>query len=380
MASARTAPPVASTPSAEEAAYLASQWKLVWWRFRRHRLAMISLACVLAFYFVAAVPEFLAIHDPLDSSSTRVFMPPQRIHIFDGWVPRPFVYGISGERNPVTLAMEHVQDRETKHHLKFFVSGHQYKLFGLFKTDIHLVGADSEEGMHALRPLGTDKLGRDVFSRLMYGTRISMSIGLVGVAISLFLGVLLGGLSGYNGGWIDSIIQRLIEFLRAMPTIPVWLALGAAVPQDWSVVKVYFAISVIISLIGWTTLAREVRGRFLAMREEDFVMAARLYGSNQLRLIFRHMLPSFMSHIIATTTLAIPAIIIAETALSFLGLGLRQPAISWGVLLFEAQNLQAVANAPWLLTPGLFVIFAVLTLNFMGDGLRDAADPYSARR
>ena len=371
-------PPVASTP--EEAAYLASQWKLVWWRFRRHRLAMVSLILVVGFYVIAAFPGFLSIHDPLDSSSSRVFMPPQRIHLFDGWVPRPFVYGVEGKRNQVTLAMEHVQDRETKHYIKFFVSGHEYKLLGLFKTDIHLMGADSEEGMHALRPLGTDKLGRDVYSRLMYGTRISMSIGLVGVAISLFLGILMGGLSGFRGGWTDSFIQRLIEFLRAMPTIPVWLALGAAVPQDWSVVRVYFAISVIISLIGWTTLAREVRGRFLAMREEDFVTAAQLYGSSQMRVIFRHMLPSFMSHIIATTTLAIPAIIIAETSLSFLGLGLRQPAISWGVLLFEAQNLQAVANAPWLLTPGLFVIFAVLTLNFMGDGLRDAADPYSVRR
>ncbi len=371
-------PQVVATP--EEAAYLASQWKLVWWRFRRHRLAMISLMLVLSFYVIALFPGFLSIHDPLDSSSSRVFMPPQRIHLFDGWIPRPFVYGIEGKRNPVTLAMEHVQDKDAKRYIKFFVSGHEYKLFGLFKTSIHLIGADSEEGMHALRPMGTDKLGRDVFSRLMYGTRISMSIGLVGVAISLFLGILMGGLSGYRGGWTDSIIQRLIEFLRAMPTIPVWLALGAAVPQDWSVVKVYFAISVIISLIGWTTLAREVRGRFLAMREEDFVMAAQLYGSSQMRVIFRHMLPSFMSHIIATTTLAIPAIIIAETSLSFLGLGLRQPAISWGVLLFEAQNLQAVANAPWLLTPGLFVIFAVLTLNFMGDGLRDAADPYSVRR
>ncbi len=374
---AAAAPPTPATP--EEAAFLASQWKLVWWRFRRHKLAMISLAIVLCFYFVAAFPGFLSIHDPLDSSSTRVFMPPQRIHIFDGWLPKPFVYGVEGKRNPETLAMEHAQDRETKHYLTFFARGHEYKLLGLFKTNIHLIGADSEEGLHALRPLGTDKLGRDVYSRLMYGTRISMSIGLVGVAISLFLGVLLGGVSGYKGGWTDSLIQRLIEFLRAMPTIPVWLALGAAVPQDWSVVRVYFAISVIISLIGWTTLAREVRGRFLAMREEDFVTAAQLYGSRQLRVIFRHMLPSFMSHIIATTTLAIPAIIIAETALSFLGLGLRQPAISWGVLLFEAQNLQAVANAPWLLTPGLLVILAVLALNFMGDGLRDAADPYSAQ-
>ena len=228
--------------------------------------------------------------------------------------------------------------------------------------------------------LGTDRMGRDMFSRLMIATRISMSIGLVGVALNVFLGVLLGGISGYRGGVADLLIQRLIEFLRAMPTIPLWLALAASVPSSWSQIQLFFAITIIISLIGWTRLAREVRGRFLAMREEDFVVAARLYGSSQLRIIFRHMLPSFASHIIATTTLAVPAIIIAETALSFLGIGLRQPTISWGVLLFEAQNLQAVANAPWLLLPGLFVLIAVLGFNFMGDGLRDAADPYSNKK
>jgi peptide/nickel transport system permease protein len=218
-----------------------------------------------------------------------------------------------------------------------------------------------------------------MWSRLMYGTRISMSIGLVGVAISLFLGVLLGGVSGYFGSLIDIAIQRLIEFIRSIPTIPLWLALAAAVPQDWSVLRVYFAITIIISLIGWTRLAREVRGRFLALREEDFVVAARLYGTGPLRIIFRHMVPSFISHIIATTTLAIPAIIIAETALSFLGLGMRQPAISWGVLLKEGQNVQSVALAPWVLMPGLLVIASILAFNFLGDGLRDAADPYSVQ-
>ena len=242
----------------------------------------------------------------------------------------------------------------------------------------HLIGP--EGGADALYILGTDRLGRDLFSRLMYGTRLSMSIGLVGVTISLFLGVMLGGISGFRGGLADMAIQRLIEFLRSIPTIPLWLALAAAVPKDWSIIRVYFAITLIISLIGWTTLAREVRGRFLSMREEDFVVAAQLYGSSQLRIIFHHMLPSFMSHIIATTTLAVPAIIIAETSLSFLGLGLRPPAISWGTLLFEAQNLQSVANAPWLMIPGPFVLVAILGFNFMGDGLRDAADPYSVQR
>ena len=380
MATAREALPAGAEPNREEREYIASQWKLVWWRFRRHRLAMVSTTIVLLLYLVAIFPEFLSIHDPRDSLSKRVYMSPQRIHFFDGFRPRPFVYKVTARRNPVTLAMEHPQDRSLKHYISIFVRGHEYELFGLFGTNIHLFGTKTEEGMESFYPLGTDKLGRGVYSRLMYGTRISMSIGLVGVAISLFMGVLMGGISGYRGGYIDMAIQRLIEFLRAMPTIPVWLSLGAAIPQDWSVIKVYFAILIIISLISWTTLAREVRGRFLSMRQEDFVIAARLYGTGQMRIIFRHMLPSFMSHIIATTTLAIPAIIIAETSLSFLGLGLKQPAISWGVLLFEAQNLQAVANAPWLLVPGLLVIFAVLTLNFMGDGLRDAADPYSVQK
>ena len=264
--------------------------------------------------------------------------------------------------------------------IRFFVHGHEYKLWKLFKTDWHLMGLDTDEDPQPFHPLGTDRLGRDMFSRIMYGTRVSMSIGLVGVTISLVLGILFGGVSGYRGGFADMGIQRLIEFLRSIPTIPLWIALSVAVPQDWSILRVYFAITIIISLIGWTTLAREIRGRFLAMREEDFVVAAKLYGSGQLRIIFRHMIPSFISHIIASTTLRIPGIIIAETSLSFLGLGLRAPAISWGVSLSEAQEIRAVAEAPWVLIPGGMVILAVLCFNFLGDGLRDAADPYSVQR
>lgn len=379
MASTSSAIPV-QIPSEDERAYIASQWKLIWWRFVRHRIAMASGIVLLMFYLVAVMPEFLAIHDPTADFAKRAYVPPQRIHLFNGIVPaKPYVYGFSGSRNPVTLAMEYVTDESAKFNLQFFTRGFEYKLLGFIPTDRHLMGIDSGEEVMQFYPFGTDRMGRDMFSRLAIATRISMSIGLVGVALNIFLGVLLGGISGYRGGLADLLIQRLIEFLRAMPPIPLWLALAAAVPATWSQIRLFFAITIIISLIQWTRLAREVRGRFLAMREEDFVVAAKLYGSSELRIIFRHMLPSFMSHIIAATTLAVPGIIIAETALSFLGIGLRQPTISWGVLLFEAQKLQAVANAPWLLLPGLFVLVAVLAFNFLGDGLRDAADPYAKR-
>jgi peptide/nickel transport system permease protein len=260
--------------------------------------------------------------------------------------------------------------------VRFFAPGFAYKFLGLFPTNRHLLGVVGAKAEDTLFLLGTDLQGRDLWSRLMFATRISMTIGLVSVAISLFLGVLLGGISGFCGGWVDTLIQRVIEILRSLPTIPLWMGLAAAVPKEWSVVKMYFAITIIISLIGWTELARVVRGRFLSLRQEDFVTAAELAGAGRLRIIFRHMVPSFMSHIIAATTLALPAIIIAETSLSFLGLGLRPPAISWGVLLQAAQQVQAVALTPWLLIPALPVIMAVLAFNFLGDGLRDAADPY----
>ena len=364
----------------EEREYIASQWKLVWRRFLRHRLAVIATVIVLGFYLVGAFAEFLAVHDPLAHEATRAFVPPQRVHFFNGLKPNwPYVHGLKRERDPETLQPLYKPDESLRYRITLFASGHEYKLLGLVKTNVHLFGLDTDETPIPLYPLGSDRLGRDLFSRLMYATRISMSIGLVGVGLSLFLGVLLGGISGYRGGTADVLIQRFIEFIRSIPTIPLWLGLAAAVPKEWTLLQIYFAITIIISLLGWTTLAREVRGRFLALRSEDFVTAARLYGTSELRIIFRHMIPSFTSHIIATTTLAVPAIIIAETALSFLGLGLRPPAISWGTLLFEAQNLNAIANASWVMVPAPFVILAILALNFMGDGLRDAADPYASR-
>ena len=364
-----------------EREYIASQWRLMWWRFRRHKVALVSTVILAAFYLVALFPEFLATHNPYAESTPRVNTPPQRIHFFDGWKPvRPYVYGIRGVRDAYTMGMKHEVDRTKVHTIRFFVRSWEYKHWTLFKTDLHLMGLDASAGdPPPLYPLGTDRLGRDMLSRIAFGTRVSMSIGLVGVAISVFLGVLFGGISGYRGGLTDNVIQRLIEVLISIPTLPLWIALSAALPRDWSITRVYFAIVIIISIIGWTGLARVVRGRFLAMREEDFVVAARLYGCTQLRLIFRHMIPSFASHLIATTTLRVPGIIIAETALSFLGLGMKQPAISWGVLLREAQALRVVALSPWLLIPGVLVIIVVLSFNFMGDGLRDAADPYSTQ-
>jgi peptide/nickel transport system permease protein len=277
----------------------------------------------------------------------------------------------------MTFKRVYQADPNQKIPIRFFARGFEYKFLGLIPTDIHLLGVDEgQQAENAIVLLGTDVQGRDLWSRIMYATRISMTIGLVGVTLSLCLGVLLGGVSGFYGGLADTVIQRVIEILRSIPTIPLWMGLAAALPREWSILQVYFAITLIISLLGWTELARVVRGRFLALREEDFVVSARLVGCHQMRIIFVHMVPSFMSHIIAATTLALPAMIISETSLSFLGLGLRPPAISWGVLLQQAQNVQTVAISPWLMLPALPVIIAVLAFNFLGDGLRDAADPY----
>lgn len=360
-----------------EAISVASNWKLVWWRFKKHRLALFSGLIVIFIATIALLPDFYSTLPPHESDAIRSFVQPQRVRFFGPNGEFLYVYDITGQRNPNTLMMEWVPDETKVVPVKLFARGYDYKLLGLIETNIHLLGvADSVDGQK-FHLLGTDRLGRDQWSRLMAGTRVSLSIGLVAVMVSIVLGVLLGGISGYFGGWIDMIIQRLIELLQSLPPIPIWMALTAALPRDWSVEQVYLAITIILALIGWTTLAREVRGRFLSLREEDFVVAARLIGASQWRVIFRHMVPTFSSHIIAASTLAIPVMIINETFLSFLGLGMRPPAISWGVLLQEAQNLQSVALAPWLLLPGLMVIITVLALNILGDGLRDAADPYS---
>lgn len=356
-----------------------SEGTLVWLRFRRHKLAMMGLVIVLALYGIAIFAEIVAPFSPDKSNARLVFHPPQGIHFVDqddnGWHLRPFVYGYRLARDPVTLAATYVLDGTRKTYLRFFARGDAYRLWTLIPMDVHLVGpADPDEPLFLL---GADRQGRDVLSRIIVGARASLSIGLLGVANSLFLGIIFGGLSGYLGGRVDWFVQRVIEFIISLPTIPIWLALAAALPKDMAPLAKYFCITLIISLIGWTELARVVRGRFLALRSESFVTAAWLDGCSRKRIIFRHMLPSLTSHIIASVTLAIPAMILAETALSFLGVGLQPPAISWGALLKEAQNVESIAAAPWLLLPGAAVALTVLSLNFLGDGLRDAADPHA---
>jgi peptide/nickel transport system permease protein len=355
-------------------------WALVFGKLVRQKVAMVAGAIIALLYLVALFADFLAPALPATAKPQYTYAPPQAISFFvtkpDGSSEfHPHVKGYKVELDKVALRRTFVPDDSKIVPIGFFVKGPAYKLWGLIPSTTHLIGPiNANDPMYLL---GADRLGRDVFSRLVYGTRISMSIGLVGVAMSLILGVVIGSISGFYGGWVDTAIQRVIEIISAMPTIPLWLGLAAAIPLTWSPVSVYFVITVIVSLLGWTSLAREVRGRFLALRGEDFVTAARLDGSSEMRLIFRHILPSLTSHILAVVTLAVPTMIVAETSLSFLGIGLKPPVVSWGVLLQDAQNIRTVATAPWLLIwPSLAVVVAVLSFNFFGDGLRDAADPY----
>jgi peptide/nickel transport system permease protein len=371
--------PVERFSEEEEKLYVASFKQLMWWRFKKHRMALISVGVLFIFYFVAAFAEFVAPYDPEQFFAKYKLAPPTRIRIRDteGNFHWPFVYKIIRERDPETLRSIYVDDTNTLYPINFFTRGTEYTWFGLITTDIHLFGLDVPHEEQGVMLVGADRLGRDMFSRLCFGARVSLTIGLVGVFLSLIIGVVLGGISGYYGGTIDTIIQRVIEFIRTIPSIPLWMALSAALPADWPVTRVYFGITVILSLVGWTWMARVVRGRFLSMREEDFVLSARLTGSSEMRIIMIHMVPLFLSYIIASLTLSIPNMILAETGLSFIGLGLRAPAISWGVLLQEAQNVRSLALAPWVFTPAIAVIVAVLAFNFLGDGLRDAADPYA---
>ncbi len=357
---------------------VASQWQLMWWRFRKHKLAMGASVVVILLYIIGFGCEFFAIYDPSEYNARYLFAPPSRIHFVnaDGsFSLRPHIHGLRVDRDRVTLRWLYSEDVSQVHFIRFFVHGAPYRFLGFWQADVHLLGVEDPRAPFFL--FGTDSMGRDLYSRIVYGTRISMSIGLVGVALSLTLGIILGGLSGFYGGVVDLAIQRVIEFLRSIPTIPLWMSLAAAMPPGLPPLRVYFYITVILSMIGWTGMARVVRGRFLALRSEDFVMAARICGSSEIRIILRHMVPSFISHIIASVSLSIPAMILSETSLSFLGLGLRPPTISWGVLLQDAQNVRSVALATWLLLPGLAVVIAVLAFNFFGDGVRDAADPYS---
>lgn len=361
--------------SAEERYYLASQWQLMWQKFRRHKLAIVGGTVLIILYLAAIFADFFSPYAKEIRFSDFSYRPPTAVHLFDDEsnLQRPFVYGVTSTRDLTNLRLVYEEDKTTLIPVRFFVHGVPYKLLWLFETDIHLFGVEEPGGVFLF---GTDGIGRDLFSRVLHGARLSLSIGLVGVSLSFLIGVTLGGLSGYFGGVVDNVIQRIIEFLISIPTTPLWLALSAALPPDWPVVRVYFGIGIILSLVGWGGLARVVRGKFLELRELDYVLAARVSGVSEWSIIRVHLIPNFASYLIVDITLAIPGMILGETALSFLGLGLRSPAVSWGVLLEKAQNLAAVAAYWWTMVPALFVIITVLALNFLGDGLRDAADPY----
>ena len=353
---------------------MASQWRLVWWKLKRHRLAVVSGVILLLLYASTLVSEVLAPYAADSRHSRFIHAPPQAVHLFhEGQFVGPFVYGYRYHLNMETLRREYEPDKGKVQPIRFFCRGDPYRFWGLVHADLHLA-CPAEGGTLFL--LGTDRLGRDMLSRMIYGTRISLTIGLIGVAISFVLGIVIGGIAGYYGGWVDNLIQRLIEIIRSFPELPLWMALSAALPVTWNPIFIYFGITVILGLLEWTGLARAVRSKLLALREEDFTTAAQLMGASPARIIGRHLLPSFMSHLIASATLAIPGMILGETALSFLGLGLRPPITSWGVLLTEAQNINVVALYPWLMLPVVPVIVTVLSFNFLGDGLRDAADPY----
>jgi peptide/nickel transport system permease protein len=359
--------------------YVASQWRLMWWKFRRHKPAIVGGVIIFLLYLVAVFCEAVAPCDPITYNELYTYAPPQRIRFTDQgrFQFPPFVYGLEGTRDPQTYLLVFQVNTERKYPLRLFARGVPYRLWGVYESRMHLLGIEDGDGQGTLYLLGTDRMGRDVLSRVIYGARVSMSIGLVGVVMTFALGILIGGVAGYYGGLVDTIVMRVIEFVRSIPPIPLWMALSAALPIGWPPVRVYFGITIILSLINWSSLARVVRSQFLALREEDFVMAARLSGASERRIILRHLVPAFLSYIIASLSLSLPRTILSETSLSFLGLGIRPPAISWGVLLQDAQNLQAMAMAPWLLAPGLAVVIVVLAFNFLGDGIRDAADPYT---
>ena len=358
----------------QEKFYMASQWKMMWWRLRKHRLAVWSGAILFVLYASILVSECIAPYGLQTRNADFIFAPPQKVQFFhEGEFIGPFVYSLDYRLNMEILRREYADNQDVVQPLRFFCRGDVYEFWSLFETDFHLVCA-AKGGTFFF--LGTDRLGRDIWSRMIYGTRISLTVGLIGIILSFILGISIGGAAGYFGGWVDNLAQRAIEILRSIPELPLWMGLSAALPVNWSPIAVFFGLTLILGLVDWPGLARAVRSKLLALREEDYCTAALLMGAPPRRIIYRHLLPNFMSHLIASATLSIPSMILAETALSFLGLGLRPPITSWGVLLVEAQNMEAVELYPWLLLPAIPVIITVLAFNFFGDGLRDAADPY----
>jgi len=358
----------------QERYYMASQWRMMWWKLKRHRLAVVSGLFLVALYASVLISEILAPYALETRHTNHIYAPPQSIHVFhDGRFVGPYVLGLDYELDMRTLQRVYTPNPDKVQFLRFFCSGDRYAFWGVVEADLHLI-CPAEGGTLFL--FGTDRLGRDMLSRIIFGTRISLTVGLIGIVISFVLGITIGGLAGYYGGRVDALVQRVIEIIRSFPELPLWMALSAALPVTWSPILIYFGITMILGLLDWTGLARAVRSKLLALREEDFCVAAELMGAKPARIIGRHLLPSFMSHLIASATLSIPSMILGETALSFLGLGLRPPITSWGVLLTEAQNINAVELYPWIMTPVIPVILVVLAFNFFGDGLRDAADPY----
>lgn len=356
--------------------YIASQWKLMWRKFKRHKLALIGGWILIVFYFVAIFADFLAPYSPQEQDSKHIFAPPQKIRFVDSqgrFSIRPFVYRTQFEMNAKTWLREYREDKSQKYYIRLFHRSEPYPFLSVFTARVRLIGVDSPA---KLNMLGTDRFGRDLLSRMINGSRVSLTIGLIGISASFILGCLLGGISGYYGGTIDMLIQRVIDFLISLPSIPLWMALAASLPADWPPVKIYFAITIILSIMGWCDLARVVRGKLLELREADYVVAARVSAMRTGPIITRHLLPGFLSYLVVSITLAIPGMILGETALSFIGIGMREPAISWGVLLQAGQKFSTIALYPWLLLPGVLVVIVVLAFNFLGDGLRDAADPY----